>query len=246
MLFAFGGMVMDTDRTILLIGIIVGTILAKLITDWIVNNIFARYPDDTRESMRLILTVLIIYISISLLVYVLITNELFLLVMLTLVIITVLYTSKDFIKDFFTRVSLITIKAFGVGDYIEVMDQKGRVLKIGSIYTTLRRDDNSIICIPNDMIVKSMVINFTRADYIKLQETITVNIDEQEVSKVYSRITEELDIFGYKRTKIVHSPTPEGIRFAVTINLEDASSISNDTANLHKALNIVKGEFVSD
>jgi hypothetical protein len=36
------------------------------------------------------------------------------------------------------------------------------------------------------------------------------------------------------------------MRFAVTINLEDAASISNDTSNLHKALNIVKGEYVMD
>ena len=32
----------------------------------------------------------------------------------------------------------------------------------------------------------------------------------------------------------------------LTINLEDAASISNDTSNLHKALNIVKGEFIMD
>ena len=40
--------------------------------------------------------------------------------------------------------------------------------------------------------------------------------------------------------------TTDGMRFAVTINLEDAASISNDTSNLHKALNIVKGEFIMD
>jgi hypothetical protein len=46
--------------------------------------------------------------------------------------------------------------------------------------------------------------------------------------------------------KIVHKSVPEGIRFAITINLEDAASISNDTMNLHKALNIVKSEYVTN
>lgn len=245
MLVEIGDLAIE-DRTMLIGGIIIGSILAKFVLDWIVNNIFIGYPDDTRESMKLISNVLVIYVGITLLVYVLITNSFFLLVMLALLTITVLYTAKDFIKDFFTRVSLLTIKAFGIGDYIEVMDQKGRVLKIGSLYTMLRRDDNSVICIPNESIVKSMVINYTKADYIKLQESITVPVVEDEISKVYARITEELDIFGYRRAKIVHSPTIEGVRFAVTINLEDAASISHDTANLHKALNIVKGEFVPE
>ncbi|WP_230742684.1 mechanosensitive ion channel domain-containing protein [Methanooceanicella nereidis] len=241
-----GDMAFQTDKIVLIIGIILVSIIAKLISDWVVKHIFVEYPDDTKESMRLIFTVLIIYVGITLLVYIIITNSMFLLVMLALLTITVLYTAKDFIKDFFTRISLLTVKAFGIGDYIDVIGQKGRVLKIGSLYTMLRRDDNSIICIPNEIIVRSMVINYTKADYIKLQESFTVNVEEQDITKVYSRITEELDIFGYRRAKILHSQTPEGMRFAVTINLEDAASISNDTSNLHKALNIVRGEFVSD
>jgi small-conductance mechanosensitive channel len=246
MLLEVGDMFSNTDRTILIIAIVIGSIIAKFLMDWVVTHIFVEYPDDTKESMRLIFTVFVIYLAISLLVYVVTMNSLFLLVMLGLLTVTLLYTSTDFIKDFFTRVSLLTIKAFGIGDYIDVMDQKGRVLKIGSIYTMLRRDDNSIICIPNETIARSMVINYTRADYIKLQESIIIKVEEQEISKVYSRITEELEIFGYRRAKIIHTPIPEGMRFAVTINLEDAASISHDTANLHKALNIVKGEFVSD
>lgn len=246
MLLQAGGIAFTYDMVTIIIAVVVIALLSKLMLDWVIKNFFAEYPDDTRESIRLIATVLVAYVCLSLIVYVLTKEALFLLVLLGFVIIVILYLSKDFARDFITRISLLTVKAFSIGDYIEVAEQRGRVLKIGSLYTMLRKDDNSVVCIPNDTIVKSMIVNYTRADYIKLQESILVIVPEQEVSKVYTRISEELDIFGYKRAKILHTKVPEGVRFAVTVNLEDAASISNDTANLHKALNIVKGEFVSD
>lgn len=39
------------------------------------------------------------------------------------------------------------MKAFGIGDYMA--HHKGRVLKVGNLYMMLRRDDNSVVCVPN-------------------------------------------------------------------------------------------------
>ncbi len=232
--------------TLYIMGIVLGAFIAWYILGTVINNLFASYPEDSRESIHTIFSISIAYIGITLIVYVLSMDLIVLMAMFALLLGVILYMVKDFLKDFFTRISLLSVKAFGIGDYIEVARHKGRVLKVGNIYTMLRRDDNSVVCVPNYLIARSIVINYTRADYIKLQEAIVLKVPEAEISKVYNRILEELDIFGYKRAKIIHSPTPEGIRFAVTINLEDAASISNDTSNLHKALNIVKGEFITD
>ncbi|BAI61562.1 conserved hypothetical protein [Methanocella paludicola SANAE] len=210
------------------------------------NNLFASLPEDSRESLRMVFTISVVYVGISLIVFVLTMNIYVLLGMSALLLGVILYMIKGFLKDFFTRISLLSVKAFGIGDYIEVAHYKGRVIKIGSLYTLLRRDDNTVVCIPNQTVTRSIVINYTKTDYIKLQEAIVLRVAEADVNKVYNRISEELDIFGYKRAKIIHSPTQDGMRFAVTINLEDAASISNDTSNLHKALNIVKGEFIMD
>jgi small-conductance mechanosensitive channel len=234
------------STTLYILGIAIGAFIAWYTLGTVINNLFASYPEDSRESIHTIFSISIAYIGITLIVFVLSMDLIVLIAMFALLLGVILYIVKDFLKDFFTRISLLSVKAFGIGDYIEVAHHKGRVLKVGNIYTMLRRDDNSVVCVPNQIVTRSIVINYTRADYIKLQEAIVLKVPESEISKVYNRILEELDIFGYKRAKIIHSPTPEGVRFAVTINLEDAASISNDTSNLHKALNIVKGEFIMD
>lgn len=226
--------------------IILGSFIVWYVLGTALNNLFASLPEDSRESLRMVFTISVVYVGISLIVFVLTMNIYVLLGMSALLLGVILYMIKGFLKDFFTRISLLSVKAFGIGDYIEVAHFKGRVIKIGSLYTLLRRDDNTVVCIPNQTVTRSIVINYTKTDYIKLQEAIVLRVAEADVNKVYNRISEELDIFGYKRAKIIHSPTSDGMRFAVTINLEDAASISNDTSNLHKALNIVKGEFIMD
>lgn len=226
--------------------IILGSFIVWYVLGTALNNLFASLPEDSRESLRMVFTISVVYVGISLIVFVLTMNIYVLLGMSALLLGVILYMIKGFLKDFFTRISLLSVKAFGIGDYIEVAHYKGRVIKIGSLYTLLRRDDNTVVCIPNQTVTRSIVINYTKTDYIKLQEAIVLRVAEADVNKVYNRISEELDIFGYKRAKIIHSPTQDGMRFAVTINLEDAASISNDTSNLHKALNIVKGEFIMD
>jgi len=243
MLLEILGLPIETT-TLYLVCIIGGAFIAWYVLGVIVNNLFASYPEDSRESIHMIFNVSLLYVCIALIIFVITMNFYILLAMFAIFLGVVLYTVKDFLKDFFTRISLLSVRAFGIGDYIEVSHHKGRVLRIGNLYTMMRRDDNTVVCVPNQMVSKSIVINYTRADYIKLQEAIVLKVSEPDIPKVYDRISEELDIFGYKRAKIVHDPTPEGMRFAVTINLEDAASISNDTSNLHKALNIVKGEYV--
>jgi small-conductance mechanosensitive channel len=232
--------------TIYIILILVGAFIAWYILGTAINNLFASYPEDSRESVHTVFTISVVYIALSLVVFVLTMNFYVLFGMFALLLGVLLYLSKDFLQDFFTRISLLSVKAFGIGDYIEVSHHKGRVLRIGNLYTMLRRDDNSVVCVPNQIVMRSIVINYTRADYIKLQEAVVLRVPDSEVNKVYNRIMEELEIFGYKRAKVIHTPAPDGVRFAVTINLEDAASISNDTSNLHKALNIVKGEFIMD
>jgi small-conductance mechanosensitive channel len=243
MFLAIPGISIETT-TLYILGIICGALIAWYTLGAIVNNLFASYPEDSRESVHMIFTISMAYIGIALIVFVLTMNFWVLLAMFAVLLGVILYMAKDFMRDFFTRISLLSVKAFGIGDYIDVARHRGRVLRIGSMYTMIRRDDNSVVCIPNQTIVRSVIINYTRSDYIKLQEAIVLKIAEPDVAKVYDRISEELELFGYRRAKIVHDATAEGTRFAVTINLEDAASISNDSSNLHKALNIVKGEYV--
>jgi len=237
----------SAETTLVYIALIIfGSFIIWYVLGTALNNLFASLPEDSRESLRMVFAISVAYVGIALIVFVLTLNIYVLLGMSALLLGVILYMVKGFLKDFFTRISLLSVKAFGIGDYIEVAHFKGRVIKIGSLYTLLRRDDNTVVCIPNQTVTRSIVINYTRTDYIKLQEAIVLKVAEADVNKVYNRISEELDIFGYKRAKIIHSTVPDGMRFAVTINLEDAASISNDTSNLHKALNIVKGEFIMD
>lgn len=232
--------------TLYIVLILFGSFIVWYILGTAISNLFASLPEDSRESINIIFSISVAYIAISLIVFVLTMNIYVLIGMSAVLLGVVLYMLKDYLQDFFTRITILSAKSFGIGDYVEIAHHKGRVLKVGSLYTLIRRDDNTVVCVPNQIVTRSIVINYTRTDYIKLQEALVLKVSEAEVNKVYNRISEELEIFGYKRAKIIHGEVPEGIRFAVTINLEDAASISNDTSNLHKALNIVKGEFIAD
>ncbi|RMF18746.1 MAG: mechanosensitive ion channel family protein [Gammaproteobacteria bacterium] len=57
---------------------------------------------------------------------------------------------------------LVAEKPFGLGDVIEVEGRRGEVIAIDWLSVTLRMPDNTAIRVPNETLIKSVVLNVTR------------------------------------------------------------------------------------
>lgn len=69
--------------------------------------------------------------------------------------------AQDILKSFFSGVYLLLERPFRVGDVVAVKDQQGRVENIGVRMTTLRRDDNVQVMVPNAVMFAEVVTNHT-------------------------------------------------------------------------------------
>jgi len=58
--------------------------------------------------------------------------------------------------------TLMIVKPFVVGDFIEVPPLNGTVTQVGLYYTTLRTNDSKHIFLPNSELVKARIINYSR------------------------------------------------------------------------------------
>jgi len=230
------------------LAVVVGTSIIYALAGAIVGRAMDRYPEDVRETVRIYAKVLIGSVGILLLVVLLTTNFLILVGLALLVLLVLLYAGRDLLRGFATRFYLLSANDFNIGDYIEVAGTRGRVIKVDNVYTLLRRDDNTIACVPNTRVIRSTVLNYTRADIIKLLESVVLNVSDDQIPSVRERILNELATFGYTRPVplVTHMRTKDGVRFAVQVSVGSAVHAPTDVENLRKALTIVSGEYIEE
>jgi small-conductance mechanosensitive channel len=83
-------------------------------------------------------------------------------------------TLSNLISGFF----LFGERPFRVGDTIEVDGLQGEVLSVDMMATTLRMPDNRFVRIPNELVLKTKVINHTRFPLRRLELTVALAHDE--------------------------------------------------------------------
>ena len=73
---------------------------------------------------------------------------------------------------------LLAEKPFGVGDVIEVEGKRGEIISIDWLSVTLRMPDNTAIRVPNETLIKSIVLNVTRHPIRRLDLPVGVAYKE--------------------------------------------------------------------
>ncbi len=96
-------------------------------------------------------------------------------------------TLSNLISGFF----LFGERPFTVGDVIEVEAITGEVLSVDMMSTKLRTFDNRYVRIPNETIIKTKVVNFTRYPIRRLE--LTLRIAYQDFERVRELLLEVLD-----------------------------------------------------
>lgn len=113
------------------------------------------------------------------------------------------FASQTSVSNIISGLFLIAEKPFEVGDVITVGDLTGAVLSIDTLSIKIRTFYNSFVRIPNEMIIKQVVINITRFPIRRLDIVVGFAYKEN-IDRVKAIL---LDI-AEKNTRALQEPEP--------------------------------------
>ena len=103
------------------------------------------------------------------------------------------FASQTSASNIISGLFLIGEKAFVIGDTIQVGNETGEVLSIDLLSVKLRTFSNLYVRVPNETLIKSNVINWTRFPIRRydLQVTVAYKEDLSRVRRVLERVAEQ-------------------------------------------------------
>lgn len=90
---------------------------------------------------------------------------------LSIVAAAIAIIAKDFVSTIISGIILSFSNDINIDDYVKIGEQKGKIVDINIQKTVILNDDDDIIYIPNDKVLQSEIINYTKREIKK------VNID---------------------------------------------------------------------
>lgn len=116
--------------------------------------------------------------------------------------------AQDFVKSIIGGMQIVADKPFEIGDFIEVGEFSGTVTEITYRSTRIRATNNSIIAVPNSVIVTEYVKNWSRLENRRLdiELRIDLNTSKEKIYRVVSKLRTMLkaDENVIEDTVIVH------------------------------------------
>ena len=98
--------------------------------------------------------------------------------------------AQDFAKNLLAGASIIFDKQFMVGDWIQACGYQGIVEDITIRSTRILTYDNTEVTIPNNSLVTSAVVNYSKTDRrkIKISLSLDMNIEYEDLERILNRI----------------------------------------------------------
>jgi small-conductance mechanosensitive channel len=113
------------------------------------------------------------------------------------------FASQTSVSNVISGFFLIAEKSFEVGDVITIQDTTGVVFSIDTLSVKIRMFDNRYVRIPNEMMLKSQVINITRFPIRRLEFKVSVAYKED-----LARVQEILIDLANKNPTALQEPAP--------------------------------------
>lgn len=123
------------------------------------------------------------------------------------------FAFKDILENFLSGFILAVQKPFKVGDIIEVQNFKGPVRALDLRSTQMRLADGRDIWIPNSMIIKGILTNYTRDGLLRHEFTLSMDMTN-DVERARNLILDYID--GVE--KVLNAPAPNVLVDAITGN----------------------------
>ncbi|CAA6806446.1 MAG: MscS Mechanosensitive ion channel [uncultured Campylobacterales bacterium] len=101
------------------------------------------------------------------------------------------FSAKNTLTNFFDSLILVGEDAFRVGDWIQTKDIEGDVVEFGVLSTKIRTFENSMVTIPNSVLVHDYVKNLSMREIgrrIKFNLRLKFTNDTDEIDKVIKEI----------------------------------------------------------
>lgn len=99
---------------------------------------------------------------------------------------------KDGIGNIGSGVVLLLSRQFKIGDYISSNGVEGIVHDMSVFTTSLKTKDNKVIMIPNSILIKNTILNYTNQDIRRIDISLTVPHDTN-IYKLKETLTSVLD-----------------------------------------------------
>lgn len=109
--------------------------------------------------------------------------------------------AQDFVKSIIGGISIISDKTFEIGDFIQVGTYQGTVIDLTFRSTKVRDLSNSIISIPNSVIVTEFVTNVSKIEKRRLEIKLRMDLNSSTetitncMSKITTMLKTDEDIF---------------------------------------------------
>ena len=98
---------------------------------------------------------------------------------------------QGFLSNVFGGIQIISNKPFNIGDYVDAGGESGVVREVGLFYTKLDTPDKKLIRIPNSIIAKSNITNYSSAVNRRVDITVGASYDA-DVEKVKATLLQLL------------------------------------------------------
>lgn len=97
---------------------------------------------------------------------------------------------QDTIANIAGGLSVIVLRPFRVGDFVEVADDSGFVNQIGLFHTLLRTPENKSVYVPNREVIGNSIVNYSDTELIRLELVYGISYDDDVL--LAKRILEEI------------------------------------------------------
>ncbi len=109
-----------------------------------------------------------------------------------LITIAIGFASQTSVSNLISGLFLIGEKAIEIGELIEVEGIRGEVLSVDLLSTKLRTIDNLLVRVPNEVMVKSKIINITRFPIRRIDLDIGVDYKDnlKQVKELFAKLAD--------------------------------------------------------
>jgi len=118
----------------------------------------------------------------------------------------VAFAAKDTLGNFFGSITVLFDRPFGIDDWIVIGDVEGMVERVGFRSTRVRTFYNSIVTIPNSLIVNTQVDNYGVRRYrrAKIMLSVTYSTPPEKIDAFCEGIRELIRLHPYTRKDYYH------------------------------------------
>jgi small conductance mechanosensitive channel len=115
------------------------------------------------------------------------------------------FAIQDSIANLASGMSIIALRPFQVGDFVEIADERGGVTEIRLFHTLLTTRENKVVFVPNKDVMGNNIVNYSNTPLIRLDLVygISYGDDVLKAKRILQEIVESDDRIAEKPVPLI-------------------------------------------